>query len=325
MFFELKSVTKCYGRKMIVEEISMQVDRGDIVSIIGPSGVGKTTLLKLIAGLEPLTSGEITFEMEPTTKHPVILVFQDFILFPNLTVFENVAFGLRARKLPRKYIEERVVSMLSYFDIGELRDAYPGRLSAGQRQRAAIARAMVVEPSVLLLDEPFAHLDKNLRLGTAEFIRSTQKEFGVTTVSVTHDLQEAFAMSDKIGIMLDGRLVQFDTAEKIYFKPNTFEVAKFLGPVNVIPETHFETLGVRGECEGHRGPVFARAEGITIEKDGKGSGVVVDVCFVGVLILYKVQVQESVFTVYSLSNGISEGDRVRLRVERYSGTSEGSV
>jgi putative spermidine/putrescine transport system ATP-binding protein len=194
-------------------------------------------------------------------------------------------------------------------------------LSAGQRQRVAIARAMVVNPSILLLDEPFAHLDKNLRLETAEFIRSTQKRFGVTTVSVTHDLQEAFAMSDKIGIMLGGRLAQYDTAEKIYFEPSTFEVAKFLGPVNIIPESLFHTLGVRAEHANQRGPVYARAEGITLEKDEKGPGLVVDVCFVGQLILYRVEIEGAQFLVYSLSNGIFEGDRVRLTVERCSTSS----
>jgi putative spermidine/putrescine transport system ATP-binding protein len=318
MFFELKSVSKRYGRKSIIEDVSFQVERGDIVSIIGPSGVGKTTLLKLIAGLEEVSAGSIHFEVTPTVNHPVILVFQDFILFPNLSVFDNVSFGLRARKMDGEEIEHRVMSILSYFNLRELRESYPAKLSAGQRQRVAIARAMVVNPSVLLLDEPFAHLDKNLRLETAEFIRSTQKQFGVTTVSVTHDLQEAFAMSDKIGIMLNGRLIQYDTAEKIYFEPNTFEVAKFLGPVNIIPESLFDVLGVGLENRARGVEVFARAEGIAIEKDEEGPGVVVDVCFVGVLILYKIELAGNSFTVYSLSNGISEGDRVRLRVLRFS-------
>jgi putative spermidine/putrescine transport system ATP-binding protein len=318
MFFELKSVSKRYNRQSILNNISFQVEKGDIVSIIGPSGVGKTTLLKLIAGLEPATTGSIQYEVKPTIEHPVILVFQDFILFPNLNVYENVAFGLRARKVDVEEIEERVVSILSYFNLESMRKSYPNTLSAGQRQRVAIARAMVVNPSTLLLDEPFAHLDQNLRLETAEFIRTTQKRFGVTTVSVTHDLQEAFAMSDKIGIMLDGRLVQYDTAEKIYFEPNTFEVAKFLGPVNIIPESLFQTLGIESECMGHQGPVFARAEGITIEKDEEGPGVVVDVCFVGLLILYRIEIEGAQFLVYSLSNGILEGDRVRLKVERCS-------
>jgi putative spermidine/putrescine transport system ATP-binding protein len=217
-----------------------------------------------------------------------------------------------------------VSSILSYFNLVEKRNSYPLNLSAGQRQRVAIARAMVVNPSILLLDEPFAHLDKNLRLETAEFIRTTQKAFGVTTVSVTHDLQEAFAMSDRIGIMLSGRLVQYDTVEKIYFQPSTFEVAKFLGPVNIIPETLFETFGIPNDTQKNHGPVFARAEGISIEKNENGSGIVVDVCFVGVLILYKVEIEGKPFMVYSLSDGIAEGDKVRLKIIKYSFSEKGN-
>jgi len=207
--------------------------------------------------------------------------------------------------------------MLGYFNIYDKRDSYPNSLSAGQQQRVAIARAMVVNPSVLLLDEPFAHLDKNLRLETAEFIRMTQKSFGVTTVSVTHDLEEAFAMSDKIGIMLDGKLIQYDSVEKIYFQPNTLDVAQFLGPVNIIPEQLYVELEVPQEFCEKRGPVYVRAEAINIERSTHGSGRVKEVCFIGVLILYKVEVKGSLFSVYSLENGIEAGDRVRLTVSKH--------
>ena len=181
----------------------------------------------------------------------------------------------------------------------------------------AIARAMIVNPSILLLDEPFAHLDKNLRLETAEFIRETQKKFGITTVSVTHDLQEAFAMSDKIGIMLNGELIQYDSVENIYFNPNSFDVAKFLGPVNIIPENLFSLFEIDRVSCGNAKSVFARAEAITIERDKNGPGDVKDVCFVGVVILYKVEVAGNSFIVFGLSDGISEGDKVRLKVLNY--------
>lgn len=325
MFFEVKSVSKRYGNKMVINDICFQADKGDIVTIIGPSGVGKTTLLKIIAGLELPTAGNVIYEHPPTIRHPVILVFQNFILFPNLTVFENVAFGLRARKVKREDLNERVFSMLNYFGIYEKRESYPENLSAGQMQRVAIARAMVVNPSILLLDEPFAHLDKNLRLETAEFIRETQKKFGITTVSVTHDLQEAFAMSDKIGVMLKGELIQFGTVQSIYFNPNSFEVAKFLGPVNIIPRTLFSRFGIDKLHCGDSRSVFARAESIIIERDARGPGVVKDVCFVGVAILYKVEVERNTFTVFGLSDGISEGDRVRLKVINYICNEKGMV
>jgi putative spermidine/putrescine transport system ATP-binding protein len=321
MFFTVKSVCKSYGTKQILRNISFDVERGSVVTIIGPSGVGKTTLLKIIGGLEKPTSGSIGYESEPTLENPIILVFQDFILFPNMTVFDNVAFGLKARRYDFREIDRRVSEMLAYFGIDDKRESYPNSLSAGQQQRTAIARAMVVNPSVLLLDEPFAHLDKNLRLETAEFIRSTQKSFGVTTVSVTHDLQEAFAMSDRIGVMLDGRLRQYDTVEKVYFAPNTLEVAQFLGPVNEIPRTAFDALGVDGNF-GNRPEVYVRAEAFTIERADDGPGLVVDVCFVGVLILYRVKVGDRDYAVYSLNDGIAEGDRVRIRVSRHITTEE---
>ncbi len=317
MFFEVKSVTKKYGKKIVLNDISFSVDKGDIVTIIGPSGVGKTTLLKIVAGLEMPSSGSISYEEKPARENPVILVFQDFILFPNLTVFENVAFGLRARNMEKEKIEEKVSAILGYFNIYDKQDSYPNSLSAGQQQRVAIARAMVVNPSVLLLDEPFAHLDKNLRLETAEFIRMTQKGFGVTTVSVTHDLEEAFAMSDKIGIMLDGRLIQYDSVEKIYFQPNTLEVARFLGPVNIIPDHLYKELEVPKELCENEGPVYVRAEGINIEKSAHGAGRVKDVCFIGVLIRYRVELKGSLFSVYSLENGIEKGDSVRLSVSKH--------
>jgi putative spermidine/putrescine transport system ATP-binding protein len=317
MFFKVKSVTKKYGKKTVLEDVSFQADKGDIVSLIGPSGVGKTTLLKIIAGLESPTTGGVVYEHSPTVQHPVILVFQNFVLFPNLTVYENVAFGLKARRMKRTHIDERVDEMLRYFGISEKRNSYPGSLSAGQMQRVAIARAMVVNPSILLLDEPFAHLDQNLRLETAEFIRQTQKRFGITTVSVTHDLQEAFAMSDKIGIMLDRKLVQYDTANQVYFQPNSFEVAKFLGPVNVIQEELFPIFGIDRSQSDRSKSVFVRAEAISLEKDKNGPGTVRDVCFVGVLILYKVEIRGSQFIVFGLSDGIVEGDRVRLKALNY--------
>jgi putative spermidine/putrescine transport system ATP-binding protein len=315
MFFSLDRVSKAYSATVALDSVSFGVQRGEIVSIIGPSGAGKTTLLKIIAGIEAPDSGRVTFQSPPSRADPVILVFQDYILFPNMTVYENVAFGLRARRLRRPVIDERVRAFLNYFGIADKARSYPNQLSAGQQQRAAIARAMVVSPSVLLLDEPFANLDKSLKMETAEFIRRTQKEFGITTISVTHDLEEAFAMSDRMGVMLDGRLAQVGSVREIYSSPASYEVARFLGPVNVIPRRLFPVFGID---DVRSGSVFARAEATIIDPDPTGAGVVAEVRFVGLMILYRVRVDDLVLDVYSLTDSIEPGWRVSLKLRKYS-------
>ncbi len=317
MVLTIQNLSKRYGTKEVLKNINFTVELGDIVSIIGPSGAGKTTLLKLIAGIESPDEGEILFDKEPSKQNPVILVFQDYILFPNLTVFENIAFGLRARNLKDTHIRDKVHQFLEYFGIPDKAESYPKQLSAGQKQRVAIARAMVIGPSVLLLDEPFANLDKSLKMETAEFIRQTQKQFGITTISVTHDLEEAFAMSDKIGIMLEGELIQFDLVKQIYFNPASYEVAKFLGPVNTIPRPLFVLLGIEDSVPTGVQSVYARAEAMLIEKDDAGVGEVIEVCFVGILILYRVRVRDIILNVYSLMNSVEVGDRVSIKLFKY--------
>jgi len=310
VFLRLNQISKSFGGKRVLSGISFQVDQGEIVSLIGPSGVGKTTLLSIIAGLEGSDSGTIEFATPPSKANPVILVFQDYVLFPTMTVFDNVAFGLRARKEAPREIERKVGDLLDYFRLGSRRGLYPAQLSAGQRQRVAIARAMVVNPSLLLLDEPFANLDRNLKMETAGFIRRTQREFGVTTISVTHDLEEAFAMSDRMGIMLGGRLVQFDTVSKVYHHPKTLEAAGFLGPVNILGPELLAELG--SDQGGEGGTAFARPEGLTVVKDPQGPALVEEVVFGGHYIVYKVLFHNTRLTIYGLSDGIEAGDRVRV-------------
>lgn len=211
MDIELRHISKRFNTQAVLEDISCDVRSSELVSIVGPSGAGKTTLLNIIAGLEIPDKGSVVFS-EPVNKHhPVIIVFQDYVLFPAMTVRDNIGFGLKARHLKKPQITQQVDRMLEYFQLTPHADQYPAQLSAGQKQRAAIARAMIVNPAVLLLDEPFANLDRNLKMETARFIRTTQQTFGIPTISVTHDLEEAFAMSDRIGVLLDGRLQQFDT------------------------------------------------------------------------------------------------------------------
>jgi putative spermidine/putrescine transport system ATP-binding protein len=206
-----------------------------------------------------------------------------------------------------------VERILEYFNLAGKAKAYPNQLSAGQKQRVAIARAMVVEPGVLLLDEPFANLDRNLKMNTARFIRKTQKQFGITTVAVTHDLEEAFSMSDKIGIMLDGRLEQFDTTERIYHQPHTLKAAAFLGPVNLVPAELLAEFGMESAPRDELGRAFARPESLAIRADEKGKGRVAEVVFAGHYVVYQVTYGPHDFVVYDLLADFEPGQRVSLK------------
>jgi putative spermidine/putrescine transport system ATP-binding protein len=226
----LDGISKRYGDYRVLSDVSFQIGDGEFISLIGPSGVGKTTLLKILADLESPDSGTVRFSEPPGKDRPVVMMFQDFALFPHMTIAENVGYGLKVRGVKKKDRRSRVNEILDWFGITDKADAYPARLSAGQKQRAAIARALVIGPMVLLLDEPFANLDKNLKTETAEFIRRTQKAFGTTTVMVTHDQDEAFAVSDRIGVLIGGTLRQYDYPEVIAAKPADQDTARFLGP-----------------------------------------------------------------------------------------------
>lgn len=313
MFFVCDKITKSFGGLPVLREIELSVEFGELVSVIGPSGAGKTTLLTILAGIEKPDAGEVRFAAPPSMERPVILVFQDYVLFPNMTAAENAAFGLKARKLQKKDIRERVSRILEYFQIADKADAYPDELSAGQKQRLAIARAMVVNPSLLLLDEPFANLDPNLKLETAEFIRSAQREFGISTVAVTHDLKEAFVMSDRIAVLLGGRLVREGRPEDVYRDPGSLEAAKFLGPVNRLPESLAFLAGPQAPdgpaCAGAR---HVRPESLRIEKDPLGRAVVTARSFTGQFFIYRVKTLETELTVHSLDDGIGPGDAVSV-------------
>lgn len=311
-----RGLQKVFDRETVLEGLDFSVEKGECVSLIGPSGAGKTTLLKLIAGIEQPDQGEIRIDPPPSRLVPVILVFQDYVLFPHQSVFSNISFGLRARRLPKKEVTRLVEEYLDYVGLSDKASAYPNQLSAGQRQRVAIARAMVVNPGILLLDEPFANLDRNLKMETAQFIRETGRRFGTTIVSVTHDLEEAFAMSDKVGILLDGKLEQYGSSREVYFNPATYAAAQFLGPVNIISRGLYPQLEwPMDQPEGER--VFARGEGLDIIPDPRGPWEIEDIRFIGILILYTILCGNQRYRVYSIGEGLNIGDRVRCRVSRY--------
>jgi putative spermidine/putrescine transport system ATP-binding protein len=314
MDITLRHIGKSFKNRRILESISFGAGPRELVSIVGPSGAGKTTLLNIIAGLLTPDKGEVKFSRPVNKHHPVIIVFQDYVLFPAMTVRDNIGFGLKARHLKKQQITKQVDQMLDYFQLTPQANQYPAQLSAGQKQRVAIARAMVVNPAVLLLDEPFANLDRNLKMATARFIRSTQQAFGIPTISVTHDLEEAFAMSDRIGVLLEGRLQQFDTPRQVYFNSATPEVARFLGPVNEIPPALFPLFQVDEAIAGplNGKSLAARPENLVITADPHGAGRITDKTFAGHYTVYQVAVPPHTCTIYSQNDRFDKDQQVSV-------------
>jgi spermidine/putrescine ABC transporter ATP-binding subunit len=240
MSLELQNIRKQFGAVTAVDGISLKVPSGEFFSLLGPSGCGKTTILRTIAGILQPDGGTIRLDGRDVTRLPVharnmTLVFQSYALFPHLTVFENVAFGLRMRKAREEEIRKRVDEALDLVRLGGFQSRYPAQISGGQQQRVALARALVVHPALLLLDEPLSNLDARLRDEMRTEIRIIQRKVGITTILVTHDIQEAFALSDRIAVLNAGRIEQIGTPSEIYQQPRTRFVAEFAGQSN-----HFE-------------------------------------------------------------------------------------
>lgn len=239
-YVDLKDIAVSYdGKHNILEGLNLQIEKGELVSLLGPSGCGKTTTLRVVAGYIDPKSGDFLVNGTNYTKIPVHkrnfgIVFQSYALFPHLTVGENVAFGLKMKKEDKKTIDEKVNKMLETCGLSEYKDRYPKQLSGGQRQRVALARALVIEPSLLLLDEPLSNLDAKLRVQMRVEIKRIQKKLGITTIFVTHDQEECFSISDRVAVMNNGIIEQYDTPESIYAKPKTEFVARFIGFENFI-------------------------------------------------------------------------------------------
>jgi len=242
----LDNVTKRFGKVVAVNGLTLRVREGEFMVLLGPSGCGKTTTLRLISGLERVTSGRIYFDDElvddgetvfvPPQKRNVSMVFQSYALFPHMNVFDNIAFPAYVRKLPKEEIKRRVYEIAELLRIGDLLDRKPSELSGGQQQRVALARALMIEPDVLLLDEPLANLDAKLRVYMRAELKRLQREFGCTTIYVTHDQVEAMSMADRIAVMNQGRIVQVGTPDDLYNRPANLFVAGFIGspPMNLL-------------------------------------------------------------------------------------------
>lgn len=238
-YLRLAGLTKRYGDSTAVNQLDVSVKKGELIAFLGPSGCGKTTTLRMIAGFIKTDAGSIYIDGNrvddlPSRQRGTAMVFQDYALFPHMTVNENVAFGLKMRKVPRAEIQDRVKAILDLVHLSDVRSAYPKQLSGGMRQRVALARAIVVEPQILLLDEPLSNLDAKLRKQLRTSLRELHDRIGITTVFVTHDIEEAFYLADRVVVMNAGRLEQFDTPQNIYSDPASLFVADFIGHTNII-------------------------------------------------------------------------------------------
>lgn len=250
-YLTVRDASKQFGPTVrALDGVSFAVERNEFFTLLGPSGCGKTTLLRSIAGFSNLTTGSISLDGRqldsvPSHKRDIGMVFQDYAVFPHLTVAENVAFGLKARKVPAAETATRVSGALATVRLGGLAERLPAALSGGQQQRIGLARAMVIRPKLLLMDEPLSNLDAKLRIDLRDEIRDIQKSIGIAAIYVTHDQEEALAMSDRICVMNAGRIEQIGTPQEIYADPRTIFVASFVGTMNVMPREAAPHLGMK--------------------------------------------------------------------------------
>ncbi|AGS25317.1 ABC transporter ATP-binding protein [Rhizobium etli] len=328
---EMKKIQKFYGALHVVRDFDLYIEPGEFVTFLGPSGSGKTTALKLIAGFETTSGGDMLLGSRsivdvPPYERGIGMVFQNYALFPHMTVVENVAFPLTVRKAARADIEEKVLRALRLVKMEQYRDRYPNQLSGGQQQRIALARAIVFNPSLLLMDEPLGALDRNLREHMKIEIMRIQKELNITVIFVTHDQDEALVMSDRIAVINEGRLVQVADSKSLYYSPQDRFVASFVGESNLLPcrvnqienGTGIVTIAGRtngmarlsGQSGGESGWLFVRPEHVDISPRGTTSdaqnvldGVVEDALFLGEMTRYTIRCGDETMTVKQQNRG----------------------
>ena len=314
-YVNVTQLTKRFGENTVFEDIDFTIEQGEFVTLLGPSGCGKSTLLRSLAGLNPVDSGVIAVDGEDITdqapqQRGIGMVFQSYALFPNMTVFDNIAFGLKMKKLAADQIATDVAKVIALVDLQGKEQHYPHQLSGGQRQRVALARALVVRPRILLLDEPLSALDAKIRKRLRQQIRDIQKELNLTTVFVTHDQEEAMTMSDRIFLMNKGEIVQQGSPESIYTQPANEFVAGFMGHYNLVDAIHAKRLfNIDSDWK-----VAIRPESIYVREAGRQydahisapqQGVIQDHQLLGNIIRYQVLVQGCELTV-DLLNRSSE-------------------
>ena len=344
----LENITKTFmhqvkGKVTAVNNVSLEVKPGELLTFLGPSGCGKTTTLRMVAGFEQPDSGKVFIGDEDITnmmanKRDIGFVFQNYALFPHLSIYENIAYGLKIRGVSREDIPKQVAEVLKLVNLEGYQSQFPHQISGGEQQRVALARAIVIKPKVLLLDEPLSNLDAKLRVNTRGEIRKLQKTLGITAIYVTHDQEEAMAISDRIVVINHGNIVQTGTAEELYYDPATMFVAKFIGRINSMPATVIDTLdnGVNIKILGEKRTVekvskevkagdkvdaLIRPEFIHLDKDVskyKVTGVIRERTFLGEKVEYIVTIDGTNVMVSSSDPGehlqFSAGQKVGVRL-----------
>jgi putative spermidine/putrescine transport system ATP-binding protein len=318
-FLTLTGVQKVFpGGTVAVEDFNLDAAKGEFVSFLGPSGCGKTTTLRMIAGFEKPTAGTIVVDgTDITYRSPnqrnVGMVFQSYALFPNMSVADNIGFGLKVRKRPKAAIDKRVSELLELIHLEGRGDRFPWQLSGGQQQRVALARALAIEPQVLLLDEPLSALDAKIRIVLRKEIRAIQRQLGITTVYVTHDQEEALSLSDRVVVMSEGRIEQIGTPSEIYNFPTTAFVASFVGTLNLVTAEVMDAGAGRVSVDGQevrtskaivdagadgRVTLAVRPEGIELGDgepgDNRLRGTIEDINFLGSIVRIRVRIGEGV-------------------------------
>ena len=314
---EIKNINVSYGSNHVLKEVSLNIENKDFYTFLGPSGCGKTTLLRLIAGFEKSSSGELFIDgKEVSNLNPwerdVGMVFQNYALWPHMTVYKNISFGLEEKKIDKKEIKTRVDEVLELVDLKDLSGRYPFQLSGGQQQRVALARTLVVKPKVLLLDEPLSNLDAKLRVQMRKELQDLHKKIGITSIFVTHDQEEANSMSTNLAILNEGVVQQVGKPVDLYNNPENIFVANFLGTTNVIDGTFknnnftsSEGLEIKNIIDDKKGTnILLRPQNLYLHGDNNDfqnfEGIVINQEFLGNIVRYTVNVKNHLLTVDSL-------------------------
>ena len=327
---KIVNLNKSFNNKAVLNNINLEVKEGEIISLLGPSGCGKSTTLKIIAGILDFDKGDILFNdksiKNTTTKNRNVgIVFQEYLLFPHMTVYENIEFGLKMKKIKKSDRDKKVKELIELVKLKDYHNKYPSELSGGQKQRVAIARTLAVNPQVLLLDEPFSNLDINLRQEMREFVSTLQKELKVTTILVTHDKEEALMMSDKIAVMVNGQIKQFDTPSNLYEKPNSKEVANIFGERNYIKgnihnqifeNEHIKlSLDINEEINLDNVELMISKENIEINNTNSNHSVLGKITkkiYLGESTIYEIQTMDTTLKVSSNNNSYNIGEEIKI-------------